>query len=128
MKVSRKKKQLLKLSRKHSIRNKILNPVIVKTLMKRKPISLKSCKEDKGNTKTNCPSNALIVERLGISKTSVLILKRTMKIKEAQLKHSRKGKNLLIRKTTTKERISTLKKKKATQMNPVIVMKKKSSF
>ena len=86
--------------------------------MKRKSISLKGCKDDQGNTKTNCPSNALIVERLGISKTSGLILKRTMKMKEAQLKHSRKGKNLLIRKTITKERISTLKKKKPAQMNP----------
>ena len=63
--------------------------------------------------------------RLDISKTSVPILKWTVKMEEPQIKYSRKGKNPFIRKTTTKERrISTLKKKSVAEMNPGTVMKK----
>ena len=85
--------------------------------MKRKQISLRSCKEDRVNTKTNCPSNALTVGRLDISKTSVSILKWTMKMKEPQIKHSRKGKNPFIRKSTTKKRTNFYSKEEESSLN-----------
>ena len=101
----------------------------MKNLMKKKPTSLRSSRKDQGSTKANCLSNVLIVARLGILHPSVPIPRKIMKIKETQINHSRKRKNLTTRKAITKgRRIFTLKKKTPTQMSLVIVIKKKSSF
>ena len=73
--------------------------------MKKKPILLENFKKDQGSTKERCPSNVLIVEKLGSFKTNDIILRNTLKMKMTQIHNKRKRENPTIRKIITKEKI-----------------------
>ena len=65
----------------------------MKNLMKKKPILLKkNFRKNQGSTKESFPSNVLIVAELGTFKPSVLIPRKTPKMKTEKANNTRKRK------------------------------------
>ena len=98
------------------------------SLMKKKPILLKNFRKDQGSTKASCPSNVLIVEKLGTFKPTILIPRKTLKMKMTKTNNTRKRENSTVRKITKEKRISTQKKRTTAHLSLIVTMMMKSFF
>ena len=117
-----------KVIKKKKFKRKNLRLTIMKNLMKKKPILLNNFRKDQGSTKESCPSNVLIVAKFDTFKPSVIIPRKTLRMKMTKINNTRKRENSNIRKSTKEKIISTQKKKKRTSVHLRLVTVMMKSF
>jgi hypothetical protein len=120
---STKDETTFKASRTKTNQKKILNLIITKNLIWKKPISLENFRKVQGSTKASFHSNDLTMEKLVIFHPSVLTPRRTLKINKTKIFNIRKRKNPTLRKSFTEGKIFFIQKRKTTvRLSPVIIM------
>ena len=97
----------------------------MKDMMWKNPILSRNFRRGQESIKASFPSNVLTVEKLGTFNPSVLIPRKTLRMKMTRV-NNKKRENSNIRKNTKRTTIQKKKKKTIVHMRQVIVMMRSS--